>query len=155
MNIAVVGLGLIGGSFALSVKELGLANQVIGVDNNSKHREEALRLNIIDKCLELDDAIKISDLILVAIPVNAIVSILPVILDKIDHQIVIDFGSTKFEISKENDQMQKKEMKLINFPKLDVLKPTKVNSFLIAFFKYEKNVRAIIGKKYGYIQRCI
>ncbi len=95
IDITVVGLGLIGGSLALSLKSKGFAGNIIGVDNNPEHQTEALKLNLIDECLPLDKAIANSNLILVAIPVNAIKGVLPHIMDQIDDQIVIDFGSTK------------------------------------------------------------
>lgn len=96
--IAIVGVGLIGGSLALQLNEKGLASKLIGVDTNKDHQQKALELGLVDEVMNLDDAIKNSDIIILAIPVDSVVKLLPTILDKIDKQIVIDLGSTKAEM---------------------------------------------------------
>ena len=98
--IAVVGLGLIGGSFAFAAKAKGLASHVIGIDNNTEHQKQALELAIVDEILPLDEAILKSELIVLAVPVNAVTSMLPGILDKVDQQVVIEMGSTKESVVK-------------------------------------------------------
>lgn len=98
--IAVVGLGLIGGSFALAAKAKGLASHIIGVDNNTEHQKQALELAIVDEILPLEEAILKSELIVLAVPVNAVTSMLPGILDKVDQQVVIEMGSTKESVVK-------------------------------------------------------
>jgi prephenate dehydrogenase len=97
-NIFIVGVGLIGGSFALDTKALHPNCTVYGIDNNIDHLEEALRINIIDKKAELQDLTK-ADLVIVAIPVDATLDLLPRILDHVsDDTIVFDAGSTKEDI---------------------------------------------------------
>lgn len=97
-NIFIVGVGLIGGSFALDTKALHPNCTVYGIDNNIDHLEEALRINIIDKKAELQDLTK-ADLVIVAIPVDATLDLLPRILDHVsDDAIVFDAGSTKEDI---------------------------------------------------------
>lgn len=99
MKVAIVGVGLIGGSLALSLKQSGFASKVLGVDKNTENLKKALNLGIIDASSELDEAIVNSDLIVLAIPVNAIQYILPSILDQVDKsKIVMEMGSTKKEI---------------------------------------------------------
>ena len=93
--MTVIGLGLIGGSFALAAKTKGLASRVIGVDNNKDHQQQALDLGIVDEISSIDQAIAKSDLIVLAVPVNVVTTMLPGILDKIDLQVVIEMGSTK------------------------------------------------------------
>ena len=96
MTITVVGLGLIGGSMALSLKENAFADTVIGVDNNAKHTAKALTLKLVDKTMDLEDAVAQSDIIIVATPVNTLTSILFQILDlTTENQVVIEVGSTK------------------------------------------------------------
>src|SRR5258705_9826344 len=97
-RIAIVGVGLIGGSLALQLNEKALASKLIGVDANRDHQKKALELGLVDEVMNLDDAIKNSDVIVLAIPVDAMVKILPGILDKTDKQIVIDLGSTKEQL---------------------------------------------------------
>jgi prephenate dehydrogenase len=96
MTITIVGLGLIGGSMALSLKENHFADNLIGVDNNPLHTTKALGLGLVDSVASLEEAVALSDIIIVATPVNILTSILPQILDLItDNQVVIEVGSTK------------------------------------------------------------
>jgi len=95
MKVTIVGVGLIGGSLAIALKEKGIPQKVIGVEANYEHQQKALQLGLVDEIQDLDDAIKNSDLIVLATPVNAVAKLLPYVLDKIDRQIVMDVGSTK------------------------------------------------------------
>ena len=96
MTITVVGLGLIGGSMALSLKENNFVKTLIGVDNNPKHTGKALELGLVDSVASLEDAVAQSDIIIVATPVDTLTFILPEILDLItENQVVIEVGSTK------------------------------------------------------------
>jgi prephenate dehydrogenase len=97
-RISIVGVGLIGGSLALQLNEKGLANKLIGVDANRDHQKKALELGLVDEIMDLDVAIENSDVIILAIPVDSMIKLLPAILDKIDKQIVIDLGSTKEQL---------------------------------------------------------
>src|SRR5215510_13823608 len=97
-RIAIVGVGLIGGSLAIQLNEKGLASRLIGVDANRDHQKKALELGLVDEMMELDAAIDNSDVIILAIPVDAMVKVLPQVLDKINDQILIDMGSTKSEM---------------------------------------------------------
>ena len=98
MIVTIVGLGLIGGSLAITLKENGFAKTVIGVDQNKDHIDKAYRRRLIDEDFNLAEAIAKSDLIILAIPVSGIVKILPGILDLVENQIVMDVGSTKANI---------------------------------------------------------
>jgi prephenate dehydrogenase len=95
MRLAVIGIGLMGGSLALSLKSKGFVSNVIGVDNNPNHQADALKLGIVDEIMTLEDAIKLSDVIAIATPVNTAEKLLPLVLDLVDKQIVFDLGSTK------------------------------------------------------------
>jgi prephenate dehydrogenase len=94
-KIAIVGIGLIGGSLALQCRKKGIATSIIGVENNPSHAEEAIALKLVDEILTLDEAIKKADLIVLTVPMNALVDLLPAILSKVENQIVMDMGSTK------------------------------------------------------------
>ena len=95
-NVTIVGVGLISGSFALSLKEKGLAKHIIGVSRTEASAKKAIELGIIDEVLPLEEAVKKSDLIYVAIPVDVTVPVMKTIMDLIkDEQIVADAGSTK------------------------------------------------------------
>jgi prephenate dehydrogenase len=95
MRIAIVGIGLIGGSMAMALKEKGFADWVIGVDANLEHQKKALELKLVDEILPLNEAVAKSDLIILAIPVNAAEKILPGLLDQVHLQVLMDVGSTK------------------------------------------------------------
>ena len=102
MKISIIGLGLIGGSYALSLKQRFKDLTLYGWDHNEAHNLEARKRNIIDvSCRSLEEAFEKGDWILLAIPVNTIASSLPGMLDTVaSHQLIIDFGSTKEQICK-------------------------------------------------------
>lgn len=100
MRLTVIGIGLIGGSMALTLKQKGFVDYVIGVDNNELHQTQALELGIVDEIMTLEEAIASSDLIAITTPVNIAEFLLPTILEKIDKQVVFDVGSTKESIVK-------------------------------------------------------
>ena len=109
--ITVVGVGLISGSFALAMKEKGFAKKVIGVSRTEASLKKALELGIIDKALPLEDAVKQSDLIYVAIPVDVTIPVMEQIMDLVNEkQIVADAGSTKYALCKalEDHPMRKR-----------------------------------------------
>lgn len=96
MKISIVGVGLIGGSIALKLKQKKTADLIYGIDNNTENLDEALALNIINKKADLKTGIQNSDLVIIAIPVDSARKILPEVLDLIsDQQTVMDVGSTK------------------------------------------------------------
>jgi prephenate dehydrogenase len=99
MTVSIVGIGLIGGSMALSLKDNNFATQIIGVDASLDHVIKALDLGLVDKIARLPDAIKESDIIVLAVPVDTLAALLPEVLDQIaDHQVVIEVGSTKVPV---------------------------------------------------------
>lgn len=97
-KIAIVGTGLIGGSLAIQLHEKKISSRLIGVDANPVHAQQALELELVDELLSLEDAIAQSEVIVLAIPVDSLVSLLPAILDQVDQQIVLDLGSTKSQL---------------------------------------------------------
>jgi len=95
MTVTIIGIGLIGGSMALTLKEKGFANKVIGVDASKLHCEKALALGLVDEIAELEDAVLRSDLIILSTPINAAEALLPLIMKHVTKQVVMDTGSTK------------------------------------------------------------
>jgi len=96
MVVTIVGIGLIGGSMAISLQENGFAKKVIGVDASSEHEKKAIRRYLIDEAMSLKKAVQQSDVIIVATPVDVMLKVLPEVLDLItDKQVVLDVGSTK------------------------------------------------------------
>jgi len=98
MTVTIVGLGLIGCSMAIDLKKTGFAKQIIGVDTNKQDQKTALRNNYIDRAMNLSSAIKDSDIIILAVPVDVISKILPSILDLSKGKVVTDVGSVKYSI---------------------------------------------------------
>ena len=99
MNVTIVGVGLISGSFALAMKQHGFAKHVIGVSRTKASEQKALELGIIDEALPLEQAIQKSDFIYVAIPVDTTITVMQQIMDLVtDKQIVVDAGSTKYAL---------------------------------------------------------
>ena len=96
----MIGIGLIGGSFAIDIKKSDPQVIIHGISRKEATLNKALELKLIDKKATLDD-LENADLVVVSIPVDATVKLLPTILDKIsDNTLVIDAGSTKEAICK-------------------------------------------------------
>ena len=99
-NIYIIGIGLIGGSLAIDIRTNNASVAIFGIDANTSHLEEALKLNLIDDTATYNDLYK-ADLVILSIPVDKAVVELPKILDHIGEQtLVVDVGSTKFPICK-------------------------------------------------------
>ncbi len=99
MKVGIIGLGLMGGSFALALKKLyknkGEKLEIVGIDHNDQHCIEALELKIADRITDdINDLLDL-DLIILTVPVNAMLKIIPELKDISEHTTVIDFGSTK------------------------------------------------------------
>lgn len=95
MKIYIIGVGLIGGSFALDLRAVMQDPVIYGVDTNEGHLEQAISLGIIDKAGDLDD-IGNADLIIISIPVDVSMDLIKKVLENAkDDCLVIDTGSTK------------------------------------------------------------
>ncbi len=87
MTITIIGIGLIGGSLTIALKENGFAERIIGCDKSSANIDKAIRRRLIDEALPLEEAIRQSDIIIAATPVDTMVQMLPGILDQVDRQV--------------------------------------------------------------------
>lgn len=94
MKFGIVGLGLMGGSFAKAVTKYGISSSVVGYDHNIEHQKQALELDLVDKIVEVDELLN-CDVIILCIPVNAIVAFMPTLEGISKDTTIIDFGSTK------------------------------------------------------------
>ena len=95
MKVYIIGLGLIGGSFALDIQKMDAAAEIYGVDSNENHLEEALKLGLIHQKATQSE-ISEADLVILAVPVDVAVVLLPEILNTVSEKtLVLDVGSTK------------------------------------------------------------
>lgn len=95
MKVVIIGIGLIGGSMALDIKKLHPDAEIAGIDNREEHLDRALELGLIDRKTTVE-TLNEADWVIVSVPVNIAVKLLPEVLDKIgDQTIVLDVGSTK------------------------------------------------------------
>ncbi|WP_304546513.1 prephenate dehydrogenase [Sulfurimonas microaerophilic] len=97
MNIAIIGLGLMGGSLALSLQKLDFVESVVGYDHNENHQTTALELNLVHKIVSFEQ-VKKADVIFLAIPVNGVIAALENLKDVSETTTIIDLGSTKEKI---------------------------------------------------------
>ena len=95
MNIGIVGLGLMGGSLAKAVKKYGIAKKVYGYARSEKSKKEIQELGLVDELVDIQTLKDSCDLIVLAIPVDNIISFLPNLLDIDKNTTIMDLGSTK------------------------------------------------------------
>ncbi|MBK8705405.1 MAG: prephenate dehydrogenase [Saprospiraceae bacterium] len=95
MVITIIGTGHIGGSLAISLKENGFASYIIGVDASRDNLDKAIRRRLIDEAMPLEQGVAAAELIVLAVPVDVMVKLLPQVLDQVEKQVLIDVGSTK------------------------------------------------------------
>ena len=95
MKIGIIGLGLMGGSFALDIKIPFPSSIIHGIDNSAENLNKAKEIGLIDFIISYKDLRKM-DLILVAVPVSHSLNLIPKVLDLISlNTLVFDVGSTK------------------------------------------------------------
>jgi prephenate dehydrogenase len=95
-TLAVVGVGLIGGSFAAALRQAGCVGRVLGAGRRPETLQEAVRLGLIDEAVSLEDAAQRADFIFVAAPVGAFAAIFARLKPTLNPKAVMtDGGSTK------------------------------------------------------------
>lgn len=138
MKLAVIGLGLIGGSIAKECRQLGYT--VIGVDDNVQHQEKAIDFGLVDTVMALDEAIGEADVFAVCIPVDAIEAVSLYLLNTIKwNQTVFDVGSTKAEICKALGDHEKRERYVAAHP-LAGTEFSGPGAAIINLFRDKKNI---------------
>ena len=99
MKILIAGLGLIGGSFALALRDRGIADEILGVEKSDENAAEALRLGLADRIVTLEGGVPQADLVVLATPVDTIPLMAIKALNHVtDRQVVMDMGSIKAEL---------------------------------------------------------
>lgn len=107
MTVGIIGLGLIGGSMGLALQNTKLVKKIVGLDNNVSHCEEALKLGLVYEIVNFED-IKKCDVIFLATPVDAIITIMQNLADIDANTTLIDLGSTKEKIVKSTPKVLRK-----------------------------------------------
>jgi prephenate dehydrogenase len=99
-TLAVIGVGLIGGSFAMALRRAGAVTNVVGFDRDPSATQRATELGVIDTAAgSVSEAAKGADFVLLAVPVRASAAVLHDIGLSMDPAAVItDVGSTKAEV---------------------------------------------------------
>lgn len=98
MRISVIGLGLIGGSIAMQLRENGFASSILGVENNKEHARIALEKGLVEEVLSLEKAVEKADIVIIAVAADITIKLLPKVLNLVKKQIVIDVCSIKRSI---------------------------------------------------------
>ncbi len=99
MKAMIVGLGLIGGSFALALRDHALAEEILGVERSPETAQEALALELADRIVGFEEGIAEANLIVLATPVDTLPLLAIKALNRVgEHQTVMDTGSIKGEL---------------------------------------------------------
>ncbi len=98
-KLAIIGVGLIGGSAALALRQAGQTGRIVGVGRDDESLQQAVDLGVIDQAATLEDAVRDADLILLATPVGQF----PALMQRMDgviapHAVITDAGSTKRDV---------------------------------------------------------
>lgn len=115
-NVVIIGLGLIGGSFAKDLKRLHPNTKILGIDTNKEHIDKAMSMGLIEAEIDYNGLLDV-DMVFVAIPVDVLVKELPKILDAVGEEtVVFDAGSTKSLVCKTVENHPKRRNFLATHP---------------------------------------
>ena len=120
-NLGVIGLGLIGGSMAIDLKRKGFAQTILGVDADPVNAAAAEKIGLVDKVVGFEECVDQSDVIILAVPVDAALKLLPMILDRFEQtgakdKLVMDVCSTKERLSLSVKYHAKRKMYVASHP---------------------------------------
>ena len=99
-KVALIGCGLMGGSFAMAARRAGWAKHIVGYSASESSRQKALSMGVIDKAVDsIAQAVAEADLVLLAVPVKATHACFQAIAPALQqHALLMDVGSTKADI---------------------------------------------------------
>lgn len=120
-NVGVIGLGLIGGSMAIDLKRKGFTQNILGVDADPVNAAAAEKIGLVDKVVSLEECVDQSDVVILAVPVDAALKLLPMILDRFEQtgandKLVMDVCSTKEHLSRSVKYHAKRKMYVASHP---------------------------------------
>ncbi len=108
MTVGIIGMGLIGGSMAIDLKKRNFAARIVGYDKSDLHAKTAHHLGIVDELGTLEETVASADLVILAIPADATLTVLPKVMDLIDDQVVTDVCSIKGNLAERIKYHQKR-----------------------------------------------
>ncbi len=114
MTVGIVGTGLIGGSFALAVKELGYT--VVGYDASASHLKRAVELNIVESAASLSKLAKECELIAVCVPVDVVANVCEQLLTMQTSATIMELSSTKGVLAKALRNHPKRDQLVLTHP---------------------------------------
>jgi prephenate dehydrogenase len=120
-KLGVIGLGLIGGSMAIDLKRKGFAQTILGVDADSVNAAAAEKIGLVDRVVSFEECVDQSDVIILAVPVDAALKLLPMVLDRFEQtgakdKLVMDVCSTKEHLSRRVKYHSKRKMYVASHP---------------------------------------
>lgn len=120
-NLGVIGLGLIGGSMAIDLRRKSFAQTILGVDADPVNAAAAEKIGLVDQVVGLEECVDKSDVIILAVPVDAALKLLPLILDRFEQtgakdKLVMDVCSTKEHLSRSVKYHAKRKMYVASHP---------------------------------------
>ena len=120
-DLGVIGLGLIGGSMVIDLKRKGFAKTILGVDADPVNAAAAEKIGLVDKVVGFDECVDQSDVIILAVPVDAALKLLPLVLDRFEQtgasdKLVMDVCSTKEHLSRSVKYHAKRKMYVASHP---------------------------------------
>ena len=121
INLGIIGLGLIGGSMAIDLRRKGFAQTLVGVDADPVNAAAAEKIGLVDRVVTLDECVDQSDVIILAVPVDAALRLLPMVLDRFEQtgaegKLVMDVCSTKEQLSRSVKYHAKRKMYVASHP---------------------------------------
>ena len=120
-TLGVIGLGLIGGSMAIDLKRKGFAQTILGVDADPVNASAAEKIGLVDRVVSFEECVDQSDVIILAVPVNAALKLLPMVLDRFEQtdakdKVVLDVCSTKEHLSRSVKYHSRRKMYVASHP---------------------------------------
>jgi prephenate dehydrogenase len=120
-TLGVIGLGLIGGSMAIDLRRKGFASQILGVEKDPVNAAAAEKIGLVDRVVSMEECIDRSDVIILAVPVDAALKLLPMVLDRFAQtdakdKVVMDVCSTKEGLSESVKYHSKRQMYVASHP---------------------------------------
>ena len=152
MKVAIIGLGLIGGSLALDIKKAFPTYKFFGIDKDKTHQSKALEIGFVEQIISFEDLSQM-DIVIIAIPVNYATTVLPQVLDVVnDTALVLDVGSTKGPICKSVENHDKRRQFLATHP-IAGTEFSGPNAAILGLYKNKTNIVCDVEKTAPQLQK--